>query len=257
MMRLNECLAEVAGELDEWRPVVGFEGIYEVSRHGLVRSVDRIVVDNIGRTRHLRGVLLSITQDEHGYMRVGLYRQGSGTGIRVHSLVAAAFIGPRPDEQQVAHNDGDPSNNTVENLRYATYESNQADRIGHGTSNRGERHGQSRLTVDAVQDIRLRRAAGQKYSDIAVAHGVSRSTVADIVKGRRWTHVPLPDCGHAWTTDWAAESLVSRAELVVTAVAVGASTWDNKDEPDRGVDAPQPGSDHLPFTRTGRGCWPQ
>lgn len=106
---------------EQWRPVVGYEGIYEVSDHGRVRSLDRF--NHIGR--RYRGRVLRPSTDRGGYQRVVLSQNGNCKTAKIHSLVLEAFVGPRPDGLHVCHGDSNPANNHLSNLRYATQSENQ------------------------------------------------------------------------------------------------------------------------------------
>lgn len=117
---------------EEWKPVVGFPG-YEVSNTGGVRSY-RHANGFRAKPLVLRGII-----DRDGYRRVNLSLDG-GRKVKqgIHKLVALAFIGPQPSPRHnVAHNDGSRSNNRVANLRWATFEENEADKVLHGTHLRG------------------------------------------------------------------------------------------------------------------------
>lgn len=115
---------------EEWRTIPGHEG-YQVSSLGRVRGVDRLVPTSYGSVRRQRGVLLRQEIYGPGYRRVGLAQRTS----QVHALVLLAFVGPRPDGLQACHNDGDPGNNRVDNLRWDTPSSNIQDLIRHGRHN--------------------------------------------------------------------------------------------------------------------------
>lgn len=118
---------------EEWRPVVGYEGAYEVSDMGRVRSLDRPIPHGRypGKTRIMRGRVLRPALSA-GYPHVNLSVSGVGRAAKIHWLVAAAFIGPRPDGALVCHRNGDSTDNRVENLRYGTYSENLNDMIRHG-----------------------------------------------------------------------------------------------------------------------------
>lgn len=119
---------------ETWRPVLGFEGYYEVSDHGNVRSLDRMVYAGRGRTREARGRVLSIYTGD-SYSKVRLKVDGTGSTKNVHNLVADAFLEPPPRTGlDVCHNNGNPHDNRVENLRYDTHSGNMSDRIEHGTA---------------------------------------------------------------------------------------------------------------------------
>lgn len=117
-----------------WKPVVGFEGAYEVSDHGDVRSIDRTwtQVSRFGTLHEhtCKGRILRAGIGSNGYLTVTL---GRGNSRTVHSLVAAAFIGPRPDGCEVLHCDGTRTNNHVSNLRYGTRTENILDAVRSGT----------------------------------------------------------------------------------------------------------------------------
>lgn len=114
---------------EEWRPVVDYEGRYEVSSHGRVRSLDRIITDRAGHSRRHTGRIMSTPLNGMGRPSLMLGGQNSQ---RVSNLVAAAFLGPRPPGQVVRHWDDDPTNNRVENLLYGTQSDNSRDCIRNG-----------------------------------------------------------------------------------------------------------------------------
>ena len=117
---------------ERWLPVPGYEGYYEVSDHGNVRSVDRTVDRTDGKTMKLRGVLLSAVPSAGKYLCVNLCRDGVCRMHRVHRLVLEAFVGPRPDGAIGCHWDDNPANNHIENLRWGTTSDNMHDRVRNG-----------------------------------------------------------------------------------------------------------------------------
>lgn len=114
---------------EEWRAVPGYEGAYEVSDLGRVRSVDRR--DELGRTR--RGVVLKPSVRADGHAQVALSREGRVRAAKVHVLVAAAFLGARPSGLDIRHVNGDGLDNRLENIRYGTRRDNLLDAVEHGT----------------------------------------------------------------------------------------------------------------------------
>lgn len=108
---------------EQWRPIEGYEGLYEVSNQGRVRSLDSVITDSLGRTRRQRGRVMKHTLCSFGYHRVELRAGGRNTRKRhaVHRLVAGAFVEGRTSERNVVmHLDHDPDNNTAENLAWGT-----------------------------------------------------------------------------------------------------------------------------------------
>src|SRR5690606_4562643 len=107
-----------------WREWPGFEGLYEVSSEGDVRSVDRVVVSPARSPQRLKGRVLRPGVAFTGYRTVALSRDGKPRSYTIHELVAAAFIGPRQPGDDVDHIDGNRLNNHVQNLRYVPHEIN-------------------------------------------------------------------------------------------------------------------------------------
>ena len=105
---------------EEWRPIEGYEGLYEVSSYGRVRSLDRYD----SRNHFRRGRILKLSYDTVGYLIVGLHSNGKAKTYLVHRLVAQAFI-PNPDNlPEVNHIDEDKMNNRVDNLEMCNREYN-------------------------------------------------------------------------------------------------------------------------------------
>jgi hypothetical protein len=109
---------------ERWLPIPGYEGRYDVSDQGRVRSWTRSLRDPHLLRQHLNGA---------GYLQVKLCRDRAVNTARVHLLVLLAFVGPRADGLVCRHLDGDSNNNVLSNLRYGTYAENAQDRVRHGT----------------------------------------------------------------------------------------------------------------------------
>ena len=120
---------------EEWRPVVGFEGIYEVSRLGSVRSVDRLVRrKRDSRPFFRRGQLITERVSAQGVHYVSLRRGDGRTHNRTLAVVMLeAFVGPRPPGMVCCHYDDNKANNTLENLRWDTDSANKLDSVRNGT----------------------------------------------------------------------------------------------------------------------------
>lgn len=181
-----------------WLPVVGYEGLYEVSSHGRVRSLDRSIEarnrwgssqKNRLKSRFLRP---KNTKDRRTYDTVTLSKNNQKLCQYVHVLVCSAFNGPRPEGKQAAHKDGNRFNNFSSNLYWATPKENNADKLTHRTISLGERNGAAKLTEEDVRRIKLRFRAYCSTNGckaLAAEFSVSRSTICNIVYGRRWGHI--------------------------------------------------------------------
>lgn len=145
----------------EWRPVLGFEGRYEVSNVGDVRSLTR-------RAKVLKPLL------RKGYYAVAL-RHGNepSTSIAIHRLVAIAFVGPAVG--QVRHMDGNCLNNRDTNLSWGTALENAADRERHGKTQRGEKHYKAKRTEEDVRRIRMAAANGFGPTAIGRMFGMDKA----------------------------------------------------------------------------------
>lgn len=126
-------MQHISAQVETWKPVVGYEGYYEVSNHGRLRSLDRIVYAGQGRTRRHSGGNLNPAKGDTGYLEVRLSREGKSKIHKVHRLVLAAFVGPCPPGMEGCHNDGDRMNANLDNLRWDTRVGNFADKELHGT----------------------------------------------------------------------------------------------------------------------------
>lgn len=152
-----------------WKPAVGHVG-YDVSNLGRVRS------------RLRKELLIMRPALNRGYPAVSL----QGTTRKVHALVAEAFIGPRPEGQEVRHRDGNKLNPALANLRYGTRKQNHADSKRHGTAPRGTRFKSAKLT-DKI--VRVVRRSAKSYYELARQHKCSWQTIQKAATGKTWTHV--------------------------------------------------------------------
>lgn len=144
-----------------WRPVPGYEGLYEVSDRGQVRSLDRVAAHGSragGRagTMALRGKILALAPHRSGHVAVHLSRDGVVETVQVHRLVLEAFAGACPDGQETLHGSGGPADNRwPENIRYGTRSKNTIERHIYGGMH-------AKLTADAVRAMRARRSQGRR-----------------------------------------------------------------------------------------------
>lgn len=117
---------------EEWLPVVEFEGYYEVSNFGRIRSLPRQVMRGTAPVM-TRPRIMKPTPDKGGYLTVSLYGDMGRRSRRVHRIVLEAFIGKRPNGMETRHKDGNQRNNHLENLEWCTKSTNTKDQVRHGT----------------------------------------------------------------------------------------------------------------------------
>ncbi len=180
---------------EKWKNISGYEGFYQVSDLGNVRSVGGVTNNPSGKVQTVKErVLKNRIESGTGYPRVSLWRDGKSTKVYTHALVARAFV-PNPQEKpQVNHLDSDRTNNAASNLEWVT----GAENLSHARDKGrmfppphaiGTAHHNAKLTPDAIRDIRIRASDGSPYTKVAALHGVSPSTIRMIVIGRIWNHV--------------------------------------------------------------------
>lgn len=181
---------------ERWLPVVGWEGRYEASDRGRVRSLERRVEYMPGRVRTCAARIMRQSPDKDGYLNVNLAPGANGlraSKTRVHRIVLAAFVGPCPEGMEGCHGPGGRGNNRLGNLRWDTHTSNIGDKVAQGTAQRGEKNGWTRLTADQVTEIRALMGGGWRRRDtagIAARFGVSEGHLYSIHYRKCWAHLP-------------------------------------------------------------------
>lgn len=120
--------------IEEWRTIPGYEGTYEVSDRGGLRSLDRSVIYPNGMVKPIRGRVMYPSVNQDGYLHASLFKGGLGKTVTMHKLVALAFLpAPRVGAGEVCHGDGNRQHNWVSNLRWDTRSGNAQDSLAHGT----------------------------------------------------------------------------------------------------------------------------
>ncbi len=162
-----------------WKPVVGFEGLYEVSDQGQVHALARRSIDG----KRLRARMLKPFTTRNGYRYIDLVSGGHEYRLAVAFAVLCAFKGSAAPLQEVR------SDNRASNLMWKTHAENCADKLIHGTDHRGEKSGTAKLTKQIVLAIRRRCAAGESQANVAADVGVGQPQIHRIVHKQRWGHV--------------------------------------------------------------------
>lgn len=173
--------------MELWKKVPGYEGYYEASSFGRIRSVDRFVDHKInGRTMYRGKVISTRLSIPSGYLHVGLTVHGKSKSYTVHRLIMYAFHG-KDEKSQINHKNGIKTDNRVENLEYCT----QSQNIKHaydtglmrGHKMYGSKGSTALLTTAQVNEIRDRYSRGGiTQKEIAKKYGVCRHTILNIIK---------------------------------------------------------------------------
>lgn len=174
-------------EQELWKAIRGYEGYYEISNLGRIKSLDKYRIGGSGGIVYLKPF-----KSGDDYRAVGLRKNGVKTTHLVHILVATYFI-PNPDRlPEVDHKDFDRSNNRHDNLRWSTHDDNikHSSKEGRMSGAKGEKSPRAKHTNEDVLKIRELYASGNYTQDeIASMFGVKRHNVAKIVLRQRWAHI--------------------------------------------------------------------
>ena len=166
---------------ERWKPIFGFEA-YAVSSLGRIKRV--VKCHGVKK-----GHILRSCPDKDGYLLVGLSHSGKVYTKKIHRLVCAAFHGDAPSSKHnVAHENGIRSDNRSSNLRWATQSENLADRLRHGTDQRGSKNSSAKLDEIFIPAIRLL-AKFRTHQQIADIFKISRVNVTNIINRKRWAHI--------------------------------------------------------------------
>lgn len=175
--------------IEDWQSIKGYEGFYEVSNYGRVRSVDRTIKYSDGRELSYKGMVLKPNASEGRYLGVSLYKNQKKERLYVHRLVAKAFIENSDNKPQVNHKDGNRFNNYTTNLEWVDQNENMKHAYDNGLSVNprlpGEMNPNSKLTHNQVNEIRGQR--NKSSYALAVEYGVNASTIQRIWNGKSWS----------------------------------------------------------------------
>lgn len=168
------------GTKEVWKDVKDYEGMYQISNFGEVKSFkrkeERIMIKNFSKRQ---------------YLNVKLTQKGDPKTFKVHRLVANAFI-PNPENKpQVNHIDGIKTNNRVENLEWCTNKENMHHAIVNGLkkSIRGEGNPNAKLSIEKVKQIKQLLDLGFLQDEVAEVYGVGSRCISKIKTGIRWGYV--------------------------------------------------------------------
>lgn len=174
----------------EWRDIPGYEGVYEASDAGVVRR--------ILRTRGTQCKEMRPIRQSRGYFVVQLRKNGQGKRFYIHRVIALTFLGAPPDGLEVNHKDGNKSNNCVANLEYVTHQQNidhsyrvLGTPVPDSVPMPGEKNPAAKLKEWQVRQIHELHAFGVPGTTIAYYFRIDKSTVSQILHGKRWKHIDI------------------------------------------------------------------
>lgn len=171
-----------------WKDISGYEGYYQASTEGRIRSVDREILWKDGKqNRIFKGkIKTQRVKKSTGRYIINLSKDSKKKTIDVAKTVYETFNDSKFSNLVICHNDGNVKNNKLENLREDTQKSNMLDKIIHGTINRGISHGMSKLTEEDIYNIRKDDRTNEK---IALQYMVRPNHISRIKNKTRWSHL--------------------------------------------------------------------
>lgn len=162
-----------------WKPIVGYEGSYEISNQGRIVSLRK-------SGRHIK----KLPVGKNGYVTTVLYKSGKPYYYLVHTLVLTTFIGPRPIGMECRHfPNATRTDNRLTNLSWATRKDNHFDKWAHGTRQIGEKGNGAKLTEIKVLEIRQLLKEGYSQVKISELYGVTHRVIGRILHRQSWSHV--------------------------------------------------------------------
>lgn len=174
-----------------WKDIPNYEGLYQVSSTGRVKSIDRNTINKHGKQQKFNGTLRTQFLSDNGYYRVRLSKLNKGKYHPVHRLVALAFCPNFFDKPYINHKDGNKINNQFSNLEWVTQSENAKHAYRTGLAdNKGENHSQSKLTNDDIVKIQMwKDVYSLSNNSLGKLFGVCGSTISNIINRKTWTHL--------------------------------------------------------------------
>ena len=176
---------------EHWKPIIGFEGLYEISDLGRVKSLSRYVKSKANSKMKIPERILKTGKNKCGYALVVLMKNNKRHNKLVHRLVAKAFINNPENYAVVNHIDGNKHNNSLENLEWCTSKENihHAMRIGL-RNDKGENNWGHKLSNEQVIYIRnLYKTKQYTEKQIAEQYNVHEETIGKIIRGITWKNL--------------------------------------------------------------------
>jgi hypothetical protein len=169
-----------------WKDIKGYEGCYQISDQGRVKSLQRIVKHSKGGKKLIKERFLNQHVCKSGYYSVLLSKDGINKRVMNHILVAKTFLQNLENKRTVNHIDCNKLNNNVTNLEFLTDSENQLHALKNGIKPKGENHKNSKLKENDVIEIR---SSNQSLMELSKQYNVAFQTISDIKRKKIWKHI--------------------------------------------------------------------
>ena len=188
LLRLFDEVIEQSKNIETWKDITGYEGLYQVSDLGRVKSLSRTIYKVDGTTQTFKDKIIKLCLITKGYEGTGLTKKGNRESVKVHRLVAIAFIDNPENKPQVNHIDGNKLNNCATNLEWNTNIENMKHAVESGLFKnvKGRERLRSILTENEVLEIRSSNLSSRKLGNV---YNVNKSTILSIKNRKTWKHI--------------------------------------------------------------------
>lgn len=174
--------------METWKEIKGYEGLYECSTHGRVRTVPHTIICRNGMPKPIRQRILTPHFNSNGYLWVCLYKDGIRRFWLIHRLIALTFVSNPEGKPFVNHLSGVKTANLPQNLEWVTRKENVSHAFSTGLiSHAGEKNSRSKLTAERVALIRSECPPGTRCTRaLALKYGISQRRLYDVIRGLCW-----------------------------------------------------------------------
>ncbi len=177
-------------ENEIWKDIIEYEGLYQVSNYGRIRSLETFVNHRYGK-RIRKGKIKTLAVNKGGYHTVNLFKDNETKMLKAHRALMQAFV-PNPENKRtVNHKDGNKLNNHISNLEWATHKENNIHAHENNLVNIkiGEDNAAAHLSNIDILEIRTLSSNGIRHRTIAKVFDVHENTISGIVNRKTWNHI--------------------------------------------------------------------
>ena len=182
--------------MEIWADIEGYEGLYQVSNQGRVKSLARETIGNDGRKYPFKETILKPRFMNAGYLIVNIHKERKMKSVSIHRLVAETLIPNPENKREVNHINGNKTDNRIENIEWCTSSENKTHAITTGLNTKppthyGEDNFRTKLNKYNVQHIRGMYAEGtHTHRQLADMFGVTRKNIGYIINRKTWADIP-------------------------------------------------------------------
>jgi hypothetical protein len=173
-----------------WKDIKGYEGCYQVSNYGRVKSLPRKINARWGEGHNIKGRIMSQRLTHNGYLVCSLRNGNIQKTYKVHRLVGEVFVENGKNYPQINHKDGNKLNNKPTNLEWVTPKQNTKHAFDTNLRNppKGKSHHNARLTEKDVLEIR-KNQNGLTHRELSVLYNISSKYISELVTFKKWKHI--------------------------------------------------------------------